>query len=188
MAASTHSPKIFLTGATGYLGGQLLLALLSLSPTPQITALVRTSAQSAKLTSAYPSLHTVTGDLDSHSTLVGEASKADIVIQCADCDHEAGILSIVEGVARGTKEAAASNASRPKPVLIQVSGSANLVDPAYVDGGADPKVYSDRDSVAELAALPADRLHVAVERAMVAAAEKEGVDALILAPGMIFGL
>ena len=181
------SPTIFLTGATGFVGGQLLHSLLELSPTPQITALVRKPSQAEKLQTTYGlSLKTALGDLDNHDVLVYQASEADIIIQSADDQNEGGMRAILQGVARGTRMAAEEN-SRPQPILIQISGTASLIDPAFIHGGLDPKVYSDRDDIAALKALPKTRLHVTVERLLYSLAEKEGVKLVTLAPGSILG-
>ena len=180
-----QAPKIFLTGTTGYVGGQLLIHLLRLSPTATITALVRQEAQATKLRSAYPSVKLVLGSLDSHELLVSESAKADIVIQAGNGDHEAGIMSITEGVAQGA--AAAAKEGRPTPVLIQVSGSANLVDKEHLKGLADPKVWSDRDDMEAIQALPHTRIHTALEQKFQAFAIEKGVQEIIVAPGMIFG-
>ena len=182
-----QSPKIFFTGITGFLGGQLIIHLLRMNPKPSITALVRQESQATKLSAVYPSVRLVIGGLDSHDLLVEEASKADIVIQAGDGDHQAGILSLTEGVARGTAAAAKEGSGRAKPVLFQTSGSANLVDPEYLNGVADPNIWSDRDDMQALRDLPHTRLHVAVENAFLAAAEEKGVQGIILAPGVILG-
>ncbi|MCJ1326199.1 hypothetical protein MMC10_002863 [Thelotrema lepadinum] len=178
-------PKIFLTGITGYLGGQLIVHLLRLSPTPIITALVRQESQAETIRATYPSLKLVIGGLDSHDLLVAESSKADIVVQAGNGDHEAGIMSITEGVAQAT--AAAASEGRPKPVLIQVSGSANLVNMEYLTGAADPKVWSDRDDMDAIQALPHTRIHTALEQKFQALAVEKGVQEIIVAPGIIFG-
>ena len=185
----TAPPKIFLLGATGFVGGQVLPHLLRLSPKPQVTAIVRQSSQAETLRAAYPTVDFVIGNFGDTALLAAKAAAADIVLQAGDADNQPAMLALVEGIAQGMRAAKeeAALGTRSEPALITVSGTASLVNSAYLRGDADPKVWSDRDDAAALRTLPPERIHVGVERAVEAAAKAQGVRSVVLAPGAIFG-
>jgi uncharacterized protein YbjT (DUF2867 family) len=78
------APSLFLTGVTGYIGGDFLSLVTEKHPEYEITAIVRNSDKGAKVAAAYPKVKLVYGDLDSADVLEEEASKADIVYQFAN--------------------------------------------------------------------------------------------------------
>lgn len=69
------------TGATGYVGGDALYALVQAHSDYDITCLVRTSDKGAQVASQYSNVKLVYGDLDDTSLLEQEAQKADIVLR-----------------------------------------------------------------------------------------------------------
>ncbi|XRM42714.1 hypothetical protein ABZX51_005925 [Aspergillus tubingensis] len=72
--------RIFITGATGYIGGDVLYALTQALSSCRITALVRSEKKASLITSKFPSVTPVIGDLDSAAQIASEASKADVVL------------------------------------------------------------------------------------------------------------
>ncbi|GLB09469.1 hypothetical protein AtubIFM57258_005391 [Aspergillus tubingensis] len=140
--------KIFLTGASGYIGGDVLYALKSALPTCQYTVLLRDEAKAQKLSQAYPDVQIVLGDLDASSTLEQQAREADIVIHTASSNH----VKSAEAIARGL-----TAAERPKPGhWLQISGASVLSIPDIVAsafGEPSDKVYSDVDGAEELRGL-----------------------------------
>jgi uncharacterized protein YbjT (DUF2867 family) len=64
----------------GYVGGHLLGPLVKKHPKYQIINLVRTEEQAVIIHSAFPTVETVLGDLDSSKVLEAEAAKADVVL------------------------------------------------------------------------------------------------------------
>jgi len=77
---------VFLTGATGYIGGTVLTKLLeSSSKKYSITALVRSETALPKLKSL--GVKGLIGSLDDSELLAKAASEADLVINTANCDH-----------------------------------------------------------------------------------------------------
>ncbi|KAF2798630.1 hypothetical protein K505DRAFT_197291, partial [Melanomma pulvis-pyrius CBS 109.77] len=70
----------FRTGATGYIGGDVLYALYNKHPDYEYTALVRTDQKAEPVKKAFPNVKIVIGDLDNEEVLKEEASKADVVI------------------------------------------------------------------------------------------------------------
>ncbi|EHA23712.1 hypothetical protein CBS63078_2310 [Aspergillus niger] len=140
--------KIFLTGASGYIGGDVLHALKSALPTCQYTVLLRDEAKAQKLSQAYPDVQVVLGDLDASSTLEQQAREADIVIHTASSNH----VKSAEAIARGL-----TAPERPKPGhWLQISGASVLSIPDIVAsafGGPSNKIYSDVDGADELREL-----------------------------------
>ncbi|KAJ3530363.1 hypothetical protein NM208_g9357 [Fusarium decemcellulare] len=76
--------KIFVTGATGYVGGDALYTLVREHPEYEITALVRSKEKGDVVTSQYPSIRLVYGDLDDSALLADQVSKADITCHWAN--------------------------------------------------------------------------------------------------------
>lgn len=73
------APKIFLTGVTGYIGGDFLHIAVPKHPDWELTAMVRNSDKGSKVVAAFPNIRLVYGDLDSVDLVEEESSKADIV-------------------------------------------------------------------------------------------------------------
>ena len=71
--------KFFVTGATGYIGGDALQTFTKAHPEWEISALVRNEEKGAKLKRAMPDIRLVTGELDSADVIEREAKKADVV-------------------------------------------------------------------------------------------------------------
>lgn len=69
------------TGVTGYIGGDGLFAIASSHPDWQFSALVRSEEKSTQVTSKYPQIRTVIGDLDSSELIEEEVKNADIVFR-----------------------------------------------------------------------------------------------------------
>ncbi|KAK6527518.1 hypothetical protein TWF694_004501 [Orbilia ellipsospora] len=151
------SKKIFIIGASGYVGGTVLVDLLEQHPNLDITALVRSPSSAAKIQSAHPTVKTVIGDLDSSDILTSISAESDIILTAADADHPAHIKSIYAGMAQ--------NKSGKKTYLIHTSGTGIFLDLSLKNAGEKSQsTISDRnwDDVAdfqELWDLPEELLH-----------------------------
>ncbi|KAJ9302782.1 hypothetical protein DTO271G3_156 [Paecilomyces variotii] len=178
------APKVFLTGSTGYIGGEVLYVVSQAHPDWEITALVRSKEKAAQITSKFPNVKIAHGDLDSKDLIEEEVKKADIVYNCADCDHVASAEAIAKGAAHHTPE---------KPLwLIHTSGTGILAvedQRAKTYGIERPKEYNDWDGVQELLNLPDDALHRNVDKIIIAAGQKspDSVKFGIICPPMIYG-
>ena len=73
--------KIFLTGATGYIGGDALYELTQAHPEWDYSLLIRTQDKADKVRAQYPDARIVLGSLDDSELLKDEAAKADIVLR-----------------------------------------------------------------------------------------------------------
>lgn len=69
------------TGASGYIGGQVLHELARSHPDYEITALLRDEKKAKTIQEAYPKVRIVIGDLDNEALIEQEAAKASIVLR-----------------------------------------------------------------------------------------------------------
>jgi len=175
--------KLFITGATGYIGGDVLYAVANTYPDFEITALVRNSDKGAQVASQYPKVRLVYGDLDSSELLTTEASNANIVLHCADCDHVGAATAIVAGMAKS---------SNPGPsYLIHTSGTGVLSWADFEEktfGFHREHTYNDWDGTKEVTSLPDAALHRDVDKIVLAASKGAGeVKTAIVCPPCIYG-
>jgi nucleoside-diphosphate-sugar epimerase len=162
--------RIFLTGATGYLGGSLAVTLLEAGH--HVRGLTRSPGTVAALRDL--GIDPVVGDLDDARVLTDEAGAADAVINAADSDHAGAVTALVIALA-GTG----------KP-LLHTSGS-SIVGEATA-GEIQHDVYTEAD-VAEGGAwqpAPDKAARVAIDREVLAAAGN-GVRSVVLCNTMVYG-
>lgn len=74
-------PRIFVTGVSGYVGGNTVLRIIEKHPEWQIVTLVRNEEQSTIVHSRWPRIETVIGSLDDRELMILEAAKADVVLR-----------------------------------------------------------------------------------------------------------
>src|SRR5262245_49922973 len=111
------APRIFITGVTGYVGGDFLALIHHDRRSYDIRVLVRSSEQEHTVTSQFPAIHCVIASLQPYSLLVAEGEAADVVVQIANSDDESMSLALLEGIAK-----------HPGATYIHVSGTATLID------------------------------------------------------------
>ncbi|KIM51616.1 hypothetical protein SCLCIDRAFT_142918, partial [Scleroderma citrinum Foug A] len=118
---------VFFLGATGYLGSQFLLLLNSELPHLHVIVLMRnvTPEKKAHLQTLYPNSSIVEGTLDDDTVIKEQATKADIVINCASSDHAPSVNSTLAGLEINSK----NNPGRP-PLYLHVSGCGIVSDNA----------------------------------------------------------
>ncbi|KAF8481469.1 hypothetical protein JB92DRAFT_3132745 [Gautieria morchelliformis] len=166
---------VFLTGATGYIGGAALAHLLSSPSTKSYaySALVRNKDKAALLESL--GVRPVLGTLDNNAVLSAEAEKADVVIHTANsADHMASCKAILEGMKKRSDN----------PILIHISGTGVLCDDARGEYATD-NIYSDLDP-AHINAVPDTALHRDVELLVLSASPK--IRTHIISPPTIYGI
>ncbi|KAJ7772969.1 nucleoside-diphosphate-sugar epimerase [Mycena maculata] len=172
------SPRILITGSTGYIGGSVLAAITTAHPEYSVTAILRKVSQ--RYVDEYPRVKIIIGDYDSAEILAKAASESDIVIHAGDSDHKGAMESLLAGLGRRTTPS----------FLIHLSGTACISDVYSGEYGVlNPRVWSDVDDIAELAALPDDRIHRHVDKLVWAAAETHGahIHTAIMCPPDIYG-
>ncbi len=117
--------KIFITGATGYIGGSVGVRLAAARH--QVRGLCRDVAKAGQL-HAY-GIEPVVGDLRDESRLVAECRDADVVINAADADDAYAVQTLIAGL-RGSGK-----------TLIHTSGSSIVGDRAA--GQGSPNVFNE---------------------------------------------
>ncbi len=157
--------KIFMTGASGYIGGTVAASLMKTGHS--IAGLARTEAAAAKLRAH--GIEAVRGDLASHGIVRNAARSADAVINCANAEDPFVVAAIIEGLAGSGK------------AFLHTSGSSVVGDKAA--GKVSPKIHHEDTP---LDPLPGKIQRVAVQRAVLAAAG-ESVRSVVLCPCLIYG-
>ncbi|KUJ16152.1 NAD(P)-binding protein [Mollisia scopiformis] len=178
------APKIFITGVTGYIGGDALYALEKAHPDYEYTAIVRNSDKGAPVAAVYPKIRLVYGTLDDSELIEEESARADIVIHTADSsDHPRAAKAIAAGLAKGhTKE--------NPGYWLHTSGTGILIWKDVEDGkfGEPPSQppYDDLENVTGLTGLPDKAFHRDVDK-IVLAAGSDSVKTAIVCPPTIYG-
>lgn len=157
---------IFLTGATGYIGGSVAAKLID--DGHRVTGLVRSEERGAL--AREHGIEPVLGILDDTDVLQAAARDADAVINAANADHRGAADALVDALA-GTDK-----------LLLHTSGS-SIVGTAA--GGELVEDVFDEDTSFTPSPARADR--VALNEAILAAAGR-GVQTVIIAPSLIYGL
>jgi len=158
--------KVFMTGATGYIGGSVAAALLAAGH--EVHGLVRSEARAVQ--ARENGIIPLVGTLDDTQLLRDAASKADAVINAANADHRGAAEALLEGLA---------GSDRP---LLHTSGS-SIVGKRSAGESVD-EVF---DETTPLHPSPAREARVALNRTILAAAET-GVRAIVICPSLIYGL
>ncbi|KAL3481277.1 hypothetical protein BJX99DRAFT_253581 [Aspergillus californicus] len=178
--------KVFVTGITGYIGGQTVVHLLRRYPDLGVTALVRDEGQAAAVKAALPQVKTAIGDLDSVDTLARLSAESDIVLQCASADHPVAVAAIIEGIK--SKPAGANPG-----FLIHTSGTGILGDPDQEYGAPPDREYDDVADIATITNLPLNRWHRGVDKLVLEASmseklvDNEKIKTAIVCPPTIYG-
>ncbi|KAL1303673.1 hypothetical protein AAFC00_007027 [Neodothiora populina] len=177
--------KVFVTGVTGYIGGDAFYALNKAHPEWEFSALVRNAEKGKQVTDVYPKARTVVGDLDSYDLLVKEAAATDIIVHTADSsDHEGASKAFAEGLAKHTKK---------KPGYWLHCGGTGIL--TYFDSSAgkfgDPsdKEFNDWNGVDELTNLPHEAFHRNVDEIVLGCGKEhpDNVKVALVCPPTIYG-
>jgi len=171
--------SILFLGATGYIGGSVLDAILNHPKVSDlsITLYVRSAEKADKLEALGLGFKVVVGTV---VELEAAAAVNQIVINCAASDD----LPVTEAILKGAKRFHETNG---KPLsLIHTSGSGCIIDNALGQFATD-KIYDDLDTE-ELNALPVTQWHRHVDIPITEAAKEGYVTSYLVAPGFIYGL
>lgn len=158
--------KIFITGATGYIGGSIAAKLMERGDS--VRGLTRTEDGAAKLRKL--GIDPVIGALTSGKILAEAARSADAVINAASSDDASSVEAMLPALYGSGK------------TFIQTSGSSVIGDRA---AGEPSDLSFHEDSVYE--PLPERAGRVAIDR-MVLAAANRGVRSIVIRPSLIYGL
>lgn len=147
------APNILLLGASGFIGGTTLDTLIQIHPSYSVTALVRTPYQASTLKASYPNanLTTVIGSLTTPGSLTREASKASIILQLANGDHEDGTTALLNASVSSSHPHSTKGGKR---YYIHLSGAANLLDLTLPPGSPASRSYTDTTDLPLISAFP----------------------------------
>jgi nucleoside-diphosphate-sugar epimerase len=158
--------RIFMTGATGYIGGSVAVKLRQLGH--EIAGLARSDSGAAELRGL--GIHPVRGSLDDLAVIAHSAGDADAVIDAAEANHEGVVVAIADAL-RGSGKA-----------FIHTSGSGIVATRA--DGCLVETVYDETTAV--VPTLPRMQQRAAIDQVVFDAA-REGIRAIVIRPSMIYG-
>lgn len=156
--------KIFVTGASGYIGGSV--ATLLAAQGHQVRGLVRSPAKADGVRAK--GIEPVLGTLDDAALLEAEARAADAVINAADSDHEGAVRTLLAGL---------EGSGKP---FIHTSGTSLVGDEAM--GEPSDAIFTEDTPVTP---EPDKEHRVALNRRIIDAAP--GVCTIVLCNSLIYG-
>ncbi len=159
--------KVFITGATGYIGGSVAERLVALGH--GVSGLVRSANKIPLLKER--GIEPILGTLDDSEILARAGDAADAVIHAASADHPASVVTLVSALERSGK------------TLIYTTGSGIVADSAAGEY-AGSVVFSD-DTYFEPVAF--HRPRVAMNRFVRQSAIDKGIRSIVICPSMIYG-
>ncbi|KAK0669065.1 hypothetical protein QBC41DRAFT_392316 [Cercophora samala] len=163
--------NVFFIGASGHIGAAVLQALHAAQPGLSVRALVRLQEDVDHLQLVYQGAVTsVLGSLEDVDIVAEEASKAQLVINCAP-DFALPLDTLLPALA-----------SNPHPLkfFIQTSGAARIWPPPS-GITPHPKIWSDLD---DLPSFPTDTTHAQTD---IAVSTFPGVNTAIVSPTFVVG-
>lgn len=159
--------KVFVTGATGYIGGSVAERLIASGH--QVVGLVR-SSESISLLKDH-GIESVLGNLDDQEILTKAAQASEAVIHAASADHAGAVLTLIAALERTGK------------TLICTTGSGIAADSAAGEYAASAALTDD----SYFEPVPFRRPRVAVNRLVREAAIDKGIRSIVICPSMIYG-
>ncbi len=158
--------RVFCTGASGYIGGSVAIALVAAGQ--QVSGLVRSEEAAAKMRAL--GIEPVIGALDDADLLADAARRADIVINAASADHRGAATAMLDALVGSGK------------TFVQTSGS-SIVGKRSAGQRADD-VY---DEATPIAPSPARAARVALNE-FILSYQAKGVRPIVICPSLIYGV
>jgi nucleoside-diphosphate-sugar epimerase len=159
--------KVFVTGATGYIGGSVAARLVNSGY--EVLGLVRSEEKAHILKGR--GIEPVLGNLDDSEVLTQAAHAVDAVIHAANADHPGSVLTLIAALERSGK------------LLVHTSGSSVVADTA--DGEYASSVIFSEDTFFE--PVPFRRPRVEINRLVRLASINKGIRTVVICPSMIYG-
>ncbi|PSN70814.1 NAD(P)-binding protein [Corynespora cassiicola Philippines] len=176
------SPKIFLTGATGFIGGDALYLIKQKHPDWQLTCLVRDEKKGAEISARFPDTNVVVGSIEDVPLVEDLAAKADIVIHTGDSSHnQVAAQAIGHGMAR--------NPSGKRRYWLHTSGTGLLGYESReknMYGEWNAKEYDDWDNLHEVISHHGAERMGYVDK-IVLESGSDLVKTAIVAPAIVYG-
>ncbi|KAG9019811.1 hypothetical protein FRB90_005959 [Tulasnella sp. 427] len=189
LSSELQSLAVFVLGATGYIGGSVLVGIQQRYPEFNYTALVRSSKNNSAIEAI--GVKVIQGSHSDLELIEKVAAQHDIVVNCADADDLPLTIAILKGMMERSKRGSSSQ----KPLLIHTSGTSLLSEDnptgSFIPGFAE-KIYDDNkpEDIRGLGPKQPHRtidLHAEVLRRIFAAGEAGLVDTYIVTPSTIYG-
>ncbi|MEK9776350.1 MAG: NAD-dependent epimerase/dehydratase family protein, partial [Quisquiliibacterium sp.] len=158
--------KIFVTGATGYIGGSVAASLMAAGH--QVHGLVRSEARASEARAR--GIIPIIGSLDDAQILADAARSCDAVINAASADHRAAANALIDALAGSGR------------ALLHTSGSSIV---GTRSGGERVDAVFNEDTPFEPS--PARAARVALNRDILAASAR-GLRTVVICPSLIYGL
>ncbi|KAI0968432.1 hypothetical protein F4678DRAFT_443010 [Xylaria arbuscula] len=178
--------KIFLTGATGYIGGDLLCLLSKTHPEYRVRVLNRNPTHIEAIKRAFNEVEVVDGSLDSTGVISREAGDADVVLHLAATGHLNSVQTIHQALQERPK-------NKKPPYWIQISGATNLAaaelaDKCRIPGTANDTAYNDLEGVESIWSLIKQHPSRTVDNYILSAsANTPGIKTALVVPPIIYG-
>ncbi|KAI0490940.1 nucleoside-diphosphate-sugar epimerase [Xylaria cf. heliscus] len=180
------APKIFLTGATGYIGGEALYSLSQAHPDFEFTLLVRNEEKAKLVSSQYPNAKFAYGSLEDSEVIEKAAAAADIVVHTADSsDNLPSAKAIAKGLSKGHTD--------EKPgYWIHVCGTGMLQwydwdNDRYGQSPLPSQKYHDIDDIDRILTLPPHAYHRDCDEIVLSSNQLGDIKTLIVGPPLIYG-
>ena len=175
------SPRVLVTGVTGFVGGTILASLHKAHPEIRVKALIRKEEDANTLQSVHPSLTPIIGTLSDLSLLRSTAAEVDFVIHVGG-DNIPAVCAMIDGLA-------SSSAGTPLPRLISMTGPRSLIDLSRPITGAKSsgRPWSDITDAHTILNFPKERMHAAAEQEIIAHSVAKGVGTMLVSPGQLWG-
>ncbi|MEN9983002.1 MAG: hypothetical protein RI918_971 [Pseudomonadota bacterium] len=158
---------IFITGASGYIGGSIAQKLIKTGM--RVRGLVRTKENAEALSKL--GVEPVIGDLNDTDLLIREAKQVDGVINAASADHSESVQALIKGL---------EGSSKP---LIHTSGSSIVGDD--VRGSQRTESIFDEYTPLVVQKLKQPRRDIDL---MVLAAAANDVRSIVICPSLVYGV
>lgn len=158
--------NIFITGAGGYIGGSVAMALVAAGH--RVRGLTRGAANAERL--AASGIEPVTGALDDAEVLTREARASDAVINTASADHAGAVQALIAGL---------EGSGKP---LLHTSGSSVVGDDARGSRGSEQVFDEDSTLVVSPTKQPRRELDLRV-----LGASAVGIRSAVICPSLIYG-
>ncbi|RYP04920.1 hypothetical protein DL764_004132 [Monosporascus ibericus] len=173
------------TGASGYIGGQVLRELTRGHPECSTTVFIRDNETAAHISGAFPKVRTVVGHLDDAELLEREASQASVVLHLAANKHMKSVESIHCGLTKRQS---------PEPAYwIQISGASGLAapelaSPSFAPGSASSVIHDDLTGIEDIRALVRAYPSRAVDNYLLdVAAQTPSIKTALVWPPVVYG-
>jgi nucleoside-diphosphate-sugar epimerase len=157
--------QVFITGATGYVGGSVATRLMQAGHT--VIGLARSDEAAAALKKR--GIEPLAGDINAYAPFVAVAKRVDAVINAANSDNPFVVHALLEALNGSNK------------TLIQTSGSSVVGN--YDNGEPGDRIF-DEDT--PFTPQPEKAGRVAIDRSVLDAA-RNGVRAIVIRPTLIYG-